>query len=151
MTTTTPVVGITPYREQARWGVWDELADVLHAAYARTLEAVGAAVVLLPPGPPATTVAASAGARPARPMPPIASATMPAFIRLSMIFSFFTVRPRDNRTFPLRSTGKDVLQMLRRRRSFMLRRRWGSGRMRLGPMPTAKNRPRVARGAGVST
>ena len=53
MTTSTPVIGITTYREQARWGVWDELADVLHAAYARTLEGVGAAVVLLPPGPPA--------------------------------------------------------------------------------------------------
>lgn len=51
---TVPVIGITTYREQARWGVWDELADVLHAAYARTLEAVGAAVVLLPPGAPAT-------------------------------------------------------------------------------------------------
>jgi putative glutamine amidotransferase len=48
-----PVIGITTYREQARWGVWDELADVLHAAYARTLEAAGAAVVLLPPGDPA--------------------------------------------------------------------------------------------------
>lgn len=47
-----PVVGITTYREQARWGVWDELADVLHAAYAQTLEAAGAAVVLLPPGDP---------------------------------------------------------------------------------------------------
>jgi putative glutamine amidotransferase len=47
-----PVVGITTYREQARWGVWDELADVLHAAYARALEAAGAAVVLLPPGDP---------------------------------------------------------------------------------------------------
>jgi putative glutamine amidotransferase len=45
-----PVVGITTYREQARWGVWDELADLLHAAYARALEAAGAAVVLLPPG-----------------------------------------------------------------------------------------------------
>ena len=47
-----PVVGITTYREQARWGVWDELADLLHAAYARALEAAGAAVVLLPPGNP---------------------------------------------------------------------------------------------------
>lgn len=47
-----PVVGITTYREQARWGVWDELADVLHAAYARALEKAGAAVVLLPPSDP---------------------------------------------------------------------------------------------------
>jgi putative glutamine amidotransferase len=48
-----PVIGITTYREQTRWGVWDELADVLHAAYAHALEAAGAAVVLLPPGDPA--------------------------------------------------------------------------------------------------
>jgi putative glutamine amidotransferase len=47
-----PVVGITTYREQARWGVWDELADLLHAAYARALGAAGAAVVLLPPADP---------------------------------------------------------------------------------------------------
>jgi putative glutamine amidotransferase len=49
-----PVVGITTYREQARWGVWDEVADVVHAAYARAVEAAGGAVVLLPPGAPAT-------------------------------------------------------------------------------------------------
>ena len=56
--TTRPVVGVTTYREQARWGVWDEPADLLHTAYARSLEAAGAAVVLLPPGDPdaATTV-----------------------------------------------------------------------------------------------
>jgi putative glutamine amidotransferase len=47
-----PVVGITTYREQARWGVWDEVADLLHAAYARALGAAGAAVVLLPPADP---------------------------------------------------------------------------------------------------
>jgi putative glutamine amidotransferase len=47
-----PVVGITTYREQARWGVWDEVADLLHAAYAKALGAAGAAVVLLPPADP---------------------------------------------------------------------------------------------------
>lgn len=47
-----PVVGVTTYREQARWGVWDERADVLHAAYADILTGCGAAVVLLPPGAP---------------------------------------------------------------------------------------------------
>jgi putative glutamine amidotransferase len=47
-----PVVGITTYREQARWGVWDAVADVLHAGYAQAVEAAGAAVVLLPPGDP---------------------------------------------------------------------------------------------------
>jgi putative glutamine amidotransferase len=48
-----PVVGITTYREQARWGVWDEVADVVHAAYARAVEGAGGAVVLLPPADPA--------------------------------------------------------------------------------------------------
>jgi putative glutamine amidotransferase len=28
-----PLIGITTYREQARWGVWDTRADVLHAQY----------------------------------------------------------------------------------------------------------------------
>ena len=52
-----PVVGITTYREQARWGVWDEAADVLHAAYATALGAAGAAVVLLPPADPGSAAA----------------------------------------------------------------------------------------------
>ena len=50
---TIPVIGITTYREQASWGVWDVVADVLHASYADAVEAAGAAVVLLPPGDPA--------------------------------------------------------------------------------------------------
>jgi putative glutamine amidotransferase len=49
---TTPVVGITTYREQSRWGVWDAVADVLHAGYAQAVEAAGGAVVLLPPAHP---------------------------------------------------------------------------------------------------
>ncbi|GAA1479415.1 gamma-glutamyl-gamma-aminobutyrate hydrolase family protein [Nocardioides aestuarii] len=49
---TTPVIGITTYREQARWGVWDERADVLHAAYADIVSACGGAPVLLPPAAP---------------------------------------------------------------------------------------------------
>ena len=48
-----PVVGISTYREQAQWGVWDEVADVVHAAYTRAVEAAGGAVVLLPPADPA--------------------------------------------------------------------------------------------------
>lgn len=54
---TVPVVGVTTYREQARWGVWDEVADLLHAAYARALHSAGAAVVLLPPGDPESAAA----------------------------------------------------------------------------------------------
>ncbi|MGA9716498.1 MAG: gamma-glutamyl-gamma-aminobutyrate hydrolase family protein [Aeromicrobium sp.] len=50
----TPLIGVSTYREQARWGVWDEPADVLHAAYARSIEAAGGVAVLLPPGGPDT-------------------------------------------------------------------------------------------------
>ena len=48
-----PLIGVTTYREQSRWGVWDEPADVLHAVYSRSIEAVGGVAVLLPPGDPA--------------------------------------------------------------------------------------------------
>ena len=44
-----PVVGISTYREQARWGVWDTRADVLHAQYADAVLAAGGVPVLLPP------------------------------------------------------------------------------------------------------
>jgi putative glutamine amidotransferase len=45
---TKPLIGVTTYREQSRWGVWDEPADVLHAVYARSIEAAGGVAVLLP-------------------------------------------------------------------------------------------------------
>ena len=44
-----PVIGISCYGEQARWGAWDVEAVVLHRAYVRALEEAGAAVVVLPP------------------------------------------------------------------------------------------------------
>ena len=44
-----PLIGITTYREQSRWGVWDEQADLLPAAYAKSIEAAGGIAVLLPP------------------------------------------------------------------------------------------------------
>jgi gamma-glutamyl-gamma-aminobutyrate hydrolase PuuD len=44
-----PRIGATTYREPARWGVWDEPADLLPAAYARAIEAAGGVPVLLPP------------------------------------------------------------------------------------------------------
>ena len=44
-----PLIGVTTYREQSRWGVWDEQADVLHAVYSRSIEAAGGVAVLLPP------------------------------------------------------------------------------------------------------
>jgi putative glutamine amidotransferase len=47
-----PVIGVTTYREQARWGVWDAPADLLHVGYSRSIEAAGGVAVLLPPGDP---------------------------------------------------------------------------------------------------
>lgn len=44
-----PVLGITTYREPARWGVWSSVADVLHAQYADAVLAAGGVPVLLPP------------------------------------------------------------------------------------------------------
>ncbi|MBA2769121.1 MAG: gamma-glutamyl-gamma-aminobutyrate hydrolase family protein [Sporichthyaceae bacterium] len=45
----TPVVGITTYVEQARWGVWDLPAAVLPFRYVERVEAAGGRAVLLPP------------------------------------------------------------------------------------------------------
>ena len=44
-----PVVGITAYVEQARWGVWDVPAAVLPFRYVERVEAAGATAVVLPP------------------------------------------------------------------------------------------------------
>lgn len=44
-----PLIGLTTYRETARWGVWHTSADLLPSAYAQSLEAVGGTPVLLPP------------------------------------------------------------------------------------------------------
>jgi putative glutamine amidotransferase len=44
-----PVVGITSYVEQARWGVWDAPAVVLPFRYVEQVEAAGATAVVLPP------------------------------------------------------------------------------------------------------
>ena len=52
-----PLIGITTYREQARWGVWDSLADVLHAQYADAVLAAGGVPVLLPPATASDEVA----------------------------------------------------------------------------------------------
>jgi putative glutamine amidotransferase len=58
-----PVIGITTYREQARWGVWDTTADVLQAQYADALVAAGGVPVLLPPATASDEVAAAVVAR----------------------------------------------------------------------------------------
>ena len=44
-----PVIGLTTYREDAAWGVWQQTADVLPHAYALAVEATGGVPVLLPP------------------------------------------------------------------------------------------------------
>lgn len=44
-----PRIGATTYREPAKWGVWDEPADLLPTTYARAIETAGGLPVLLPP------------------------------------------------------------------------------------------------------
>ena len=44
-----PRVGLTTYRDQVAWGVWNEPGDVLPASYADSVAAAGAVPLLLPP------------------------------------------------------------------------------------------------------
>lgn len=44
-----PVIGITSYQEQARWGNWDREAVLVPASYVRHVADTGAIPVLLPP------------------------------------------------------------------------------------------------------
>jgi putative glutamine amidotransferase len=44
-----PVVGITAYVEQARWGDWDQRAVLIPHDYVRMLEAAGARPLVVPP------------------------------------------------------------------------------------------------------
>ncbi len=44
-----PVIGLTCYVEQARWGAWDQRAALIPWSYVQRLEAAGARVVILPP------------------------------------------------------------------------------------------------------
>jgi putative glutamine amidotransferase len=46
-----PVIGISAYREQARWGVWDTGAVLLPQHYCAQVAAAGGVPVLLPPLP----------------------------------------------------------------------------------------------------
>lgn len=45
----TPLIGLTTYREEAAWGVWQQRADLLPAQYADAVESAGGVPVLLPP------------------------------------------------------------------------------------------------------
>lgn len=58
-----PVIGLSTYREQARWGVWDQSADVLPTVYAEAIEAAGGVPVLLPPTTPYAEAATAAVSR----------------------------------------------------------------------------------------
>lgn len=44
-----PLIGLTTYREDAAWGVWQQRADLLPTQYARAVEATGGIPLLLPP------------------------------------------------------------------------------------------------------
>ena len=46
---TRPLIGITCYVEQAKWGVWDVPAALLPFAYVQKVEAAGGRAVILPP------------------------------------------------------------------------------------------------------
>jgi gamma-glutamyl-gamma-aminobutyrate hydrolase PuuD len=61
MSTATPRIGITTYREQARWGEWHQTADLLPADYATCVQDAGAVALLLPPAPAAQAGAALDG------------------------------------------------------------------------------------------
>ena len=47
-----PVIGVTAYREQARFGVWDMPTVLIPADYTSKVEAAGGMAVVLPPGAP---------------------------------------------------------------------------------------------------
>jgi putative glutamine amidotransferase len=46
---TAPLIGLTTYREDAQWGVWDQRADLLPSQYAAAVVSCGGVPVLLPP------------------------------------------------------------------------------------------------------
>jgi putative glutamine amidotransferase len=58
-----PLIGLTTYREPAKWGVWDQSADLLPSSYSAAIEAVGGVPVLLPPTAPYDESAAAVVAR----------------------------------------------------------------------------------------
>jgi putative glutamine amidotransferase len=45
-----PRIGITMYRNQARWGLWDQPADLLPVGYADAVNTAGGVALLLPAG-----------------------------------------------------------------------------------------------------
>jgi len=59
----TPLIGLSTYRERAKWGAWDTSADMLPSEYALAVEAAGGAPLLLPPTQPYARVAATVVAK----------------------------------------------------------------------------------------
>ncbi|MFL6108516.1 MAG: gamma-glutamyl-gamma-aminobutyrate hydrolase family protein [Marmoricola sp.] len=60
---TRPLIGLSTYREPARWGVWDTTADLLPSEYALAVEAAGGTALLLPPSLPYAEAAQAVLAR----------------------------------------------------------------------------------------
>jgi putative glutamine amidotransferase len=58
-----PLIGLTTYRERAKWGVWDQPADLLPVMYADAIVRAGGVPVLLPPATDDPDAAAAAVAR----------------------------------------------------------------------------------------
>lgn len=52
-----PVIGITAYREPARWGVWDRTADLIGTRYADAIADAGGAPLIVPPLPQSAVAA----------------------------------------------------------------------------------------------
>ena len=63
MSVSRPLIGLSTYREQARWGAWDQSADLLPTSYARAIEVAGGVPVLLPPTAPYADAATAVVAR----------------------------------------------------------------------------------------
>jgi putative glutamine amidotransferase len=58
-----PLIGVSTYREEARWGVWTTRADLLPSSYAWAVQDAGGVPVLLPPTEPGAEAAAAVVAR----------------------------------------------------------------------------------------
>lgn len=54
-----PLIGLSSYREDARWGAWEVKADLLPSVYAQSIEAAGGVPLLLPPTLPYDEAAAA--------------------------------------------------------------------------------------------
>jgi putative glutamine amidotransferase len=58
-----PLIGLTCYREEARWGVWHTRADLLPSVYSWAVQDAGGVPVVLPPTEPDAEAARSLAGR----------------------------------------------------------------------------------------